>query len=414
MQFEIIPTVSIIITGNKMQHLFVVKFLMLALGVWPIKLLDYKSIHPWILKVYSKYYYISWTFLAMFEVSQYILLIILINEGNKGAEILEVLSISILYTMNLYKINCCRSKNIQSLLFWITENEQQAIATDDEEIIKIQKKHSLQAHISSVLHVSTATLCVLTYVFYPIYANKQENLEGCDKKLIFSSWFPFDRSEYYFWALTIQFFGGYYGSSYAVYVDSLFFTIMIYCVGQMKILQHYLRNTNKYSGQYQKRTGCTLEEAQTVVVKSLIDKHKEIINCVELLDEVISILMLMDFILFSIKQAILIIQFVNNPVINFESMRVLTFIIAVFLQIAFIYWNANAIFLESTEGISSAIFNGDWYLLNQKSQKDLLLMMMRTNVPSRISIGPFSTVNLQAALQIIKSIYSYVAVMYQK
>ncbi|XP_019877813.2 odorant receptor 10a [Aethina tumida] len=257
------------------------------------------------------------------------------------------------------------------------------------------------------------TFCIFLYIIYPLYTNKTQNLVGDNAKFIFSSWFPFNKTEHFTLVYVLHVVAGYYGSAYAVYSDAAFFSIMIYCVGQMKILQHYLSNIYKYSIDYQKINNCNLDEAQICVVKKFIVMHQDIISFVELLDDAVKVFMMIDFIMLSVKMTILIIQFISYPVINVETSRTITHLIATILEISFLYWNGNEVIVQSTTGISSAIFNGDWYLMNEKAKKYVYFMMMRTERPLKISIGPFSAVTLQAALSIIKSIYSYVAVIYK-
>lgn len=257
------------------EHLLVVKILLLLLGVWPANMI---KVHPLIATIYSKYFLAAWSFLAIFEISQYIQLVLLIIGGQNAEEIVENLSVSILYTLNLYKILCCRTRNVFSLFSLISENKKKVLATNDEVVVNIYKKHAIQAYVSSIVHVGMATFCIFLYIIYPLYTNKTQNLVGDNAKFIFSSWFPFNKTEHFTLVYVLHVVAGYYGSAYAVYSDAAFFSIMIYCVGQMKILQHYLSNIYKYSIDYQKINNCNLDEAQICVVKKFIVMHQDIIS----------------------------------------------------------------------------------------------------------------------------------------
>ncbi|XP_076263887.1 odorant receptor 49b-like [Rhynchophorus ferrugineus] len=80
------------------------------------------------------------------------------------------------------------------------------------------------------------------------------------------------------------------------------------------------------------------------------------------------------------------------------------------LQIFVMAWNTNEIKIKSV-GISDAIFESDWYLMDKEGQQLTHMVMMRSQRPLAITIGPFGPMTTQSAFLMLKAAYSYISIM---
>ncbi|KAK9875944.1 hypothetical protein WA026_011045 [Henosepilachna vigintioctopunctata] len=56
--------------------------------------------------------------------------------------------------------------------------------------------------------------------------------------------------------------------------------------------------------------------------------------------------------------------------------------------------------MDESEDISTAVYQSNWHLAEPKSRRYLWMMMMRSQKPLGLSIGPIGSVNLNAFIQV--------------
>ncbi|KAJ8983701.1 hypothetical protein NQ317_009136, partial [Molorchus minor] len=125
------------------------------------------------------------------------------------------------------------------------------------------------------------------YCIHPLYVghtehfNKVTNETTIVKVLPLSSWLPYNAQEHYLCTYLWQIFDGTIGASYVGCTDVFTFSLIIYPLGQIKMLIHILRNFHKYVGKTQNVLGVERDEASFLTMRECILKHKEIIRLIE-------------------------------------------------------------------------------------------------------------------------------------
>ncbi|XP_023310658.1 uncharacterized protein LOC111691683 [Anoplophora glabripennis] len=248
-------------------HMKFAKILMIILGIWPVKLTGWK------LNLYNAYFYASYVYYIMYDISQGAIIFIargtfLQTAGNLG--------VTIVYVINIYKVFICRSTPVKKILQEIEAKERLILENDDDTIKKIYYHHVDSAMLAMKYYVSLGSVGISLYYIAPIVRNLVE--ENDHKYLIITSWFPFDSDKHYAVAYLIQFFGGFYGYAYIVYCGSFFFCMLKYCVGQIKILQHIFRNLRQYTVKYSRNNDLDEKCSEEIFVKLCIREHQYIIR----------------------------------------------------------------------------------------------------------------------------------------
>lgn len=110
--------------------------------------------------------------------------------------------------------------------------------------------------------------------------NEATNETTVIKPLPMSSWFPYDPQERYLLSYLWHILDGMVGASYVMYTDAFTFSLIIFPLGQIRILIHVLSNFPKYVLKVKERIECSRDEASFVTLRECILKHKEIIRYV--------------------------------------------------------------------------------------------------------------------------------------
>lgn len=97
------------------------------------------------------------------------------------------------------------------------------------------------------------------------------------KPMPLSTWFPYDEQKYYLISYCWQFVDGCIAASFVTYTDCLIFSLIIFPLGQITLLNHTLTNLDKYINVFAVSTDKSLEEAGQIVFRDCAIKHQEII-----------------------------------------------------------------------------------------------------------------------------------------
>ncbi|KAJ8976066.1 hypothetical protein NQ317_002541 [Molorchus minor] len=126
----------------------------------------------------------------------------------------------------------------------------------------------------------------LAFVFYsiqPLFANNMikyypsRNETVIIKPLPLSSWFPFDEQENYLVCYIWQIIDVFFGAAYFTFSDIFNLSIIIFALGQIRLLKYILNNFETYVTKIGNQLSCSQEEASFITLRQCILKHKEII-----------------------------------------------------------------------------------------------------------------------------------------
>lgn len=99
------------------------------------------------------------------------------------------------------------------------------------------------------------------------------------RSLPLSSWFPYDEQKYYVASYCWQLIDGCLASAFVTYTDCLLFSLIIFPLGQISILNHTLVNfSSEYVNKLMKQNDLPLEERNRLVFRKCVIVHQNIIR----------------------------------------------------------------------------------------------------------------------------------------
>lgn len=256
----------------------------MVIGIWPLDSTSglLNASH----KLYS--FFVIFYFLT-FVTAQWIEIFNII--GGNLFDLISNLSVSILYLATIIKYFICKSDNTRRLVRHIHKTEANVFEEGDSEIVGIYNEHVKLNHRVDRLLLWTGVFTILPFYVTPVILERQNPPDALydvidngtvvyrARPLPLSSWFPFDRYKYYSVAYFYHIVAGMVGTAFTAVTDIMFYGLIIFGIGQIKILQHRLRFFAEYAEEYKSnRNCCSDEEAHTVVIWKCIAKHKEIIE----------------------------------------------------------------------------------------------------------------------------------------
>lgn len=267
------------------KHLKINMISLTAMGVWKLK---FNKDQRTLKMVYTVYGYIVQSYFALFTISQLIQLLYIFIDGNVDLdEILDNTSVSLLYSVVVVKMVICNSKGAVKLINQIKSIEEKLYRFNDEKHIKIFEEHMKYNHFIDNFFLIFGVFTITPFFVTPvikIYNNPeayQSTNEAMypERPLPFSSWFPFDKYKHYYLAYGMQMVAGTYGCNYVVCTDIFFFALMIFAMGQAKILRVMMMEFRKKALEEAKGGNEELiERAVCRVVRECVLEHKTLIG----------------------------------------------------------------------------------------------------------------------------------------
>ncbi|EFN63735.1 Odorant receptor 47a [Camponotus floridanus] len=89
-------------------------------------------------------------------------------------------------------------------------------------------------------------------------------------------------------------------------------------------------------------------------------------------------------------------------------MKSLLFIQYFIIQ-SFLFTHTGDVLRNKSESIVSAIYDSTWHEFSSTTMKDLILIMMRTNVPLQLSAGKFFYITRSTTTDILKTALTYIS-----
>ncbi|XP_023312071.1 uncharacterized protein LOC111692342 [Anoplophora glabripennis] len=281
------------------------------LGVWPYIFQD----NPCLRKLYNVYSRFTFYYFILFIISAIMELFILVaDDENRTEEIVANLCITLIYIITAVRVYVMRSTTIRNLIKQILATEDAILKNDDEEIMEIYKFHARQSQITNLIFIVNITVETIFFFTHPLYVdekikfNKATNETKVIKALPLSSWFPYDPQDHYLASYMWHIFDGTVGASYVMYTDAYNFSLIIFPLGQIRILTHVLSNFPRYVLKVKDQLQCSRDEASFITLRECILKHKEIMRYLQEYNDSMKNIMLLDFLQSSLQLASVVIQ----------------------------------------------------------------------------------------------------------
>lgn len=200
------------------------------------------------------------------------------------------LGVSLLYLIELVKIQVCKSKRITYLINEIIKKESKIVEESDNKTVELIYWKYIRLNRTviksfTILGIFTAIPFFLQAVLLELQNPPEKLYEVINgtvtyhpRPLPFVSYFPFDQYKYYNVSYVLHCIAGASGAAYIVATDILFYSMFIFVKSQIKILQHKFEEFKKYSVLLQENVKCSLEEAIDVFIGECVEEHTDIIK----------------------------------------------------------------------------------------------------------------------------------------
>ncbi|XP_021191840.3 odorant receptor 4 [Helicoverpa armigera] len=268
--------------------------------------------------------------------------------------------------------------------------------------------------LSSVtkLLLTLTTLGVLAFALGPFLITGSYYLSTGEIKLVlpFLIWYPFDEFDIRIWPVV------YLHQLWAAWVcvfsvygpDCFFFTCCTFIHIQFRILQDNLKEIVKVDAR--NRPDVTTKTFKAELVQ-LVNDHRELIRCVNLLEITYS-----RSTLFNVVTSSLIICATGFNLMVIENLAVMapftSFLTFGLLQVFFYCYYGDYV-MRSSIGVGDAVYNSRWYETGAPERKYLLIVLLRSQKPCRLSAYGFTDINLTAFTRILSTSWSYFALLRQ-
>lgn len=108
--------------------------------------------------------------------------------------------------------------------------------------------------------------------------NKISNETTVLRPLPLSTWFPYDEQKHYVFSFIWQIIDGIVAASFVTYTDCLIFSLIIFPLGQITILNYNLSKLDKYIESFMNITNTPFEKASYLVFRNCIIHHQDTIR----------------------------------------------------------------------------------------------------------------------------------------
>ncbi|KAK9309029.1 hypothetical protein QLX08_001212 [Tetragonisca angustula] len=293
-----------------------------------------------------------------------------------------------------------RGKIINVMNILLNEN---CVARDDQEKL-IQRKSDNHARklaiYCEILNEST--------VFFATVG--QYNKLISTRGLPLSDWMPYDlRSsiQLYTISLAYQTIGLFICANASVANETLIAGLMIQIGAQFEIFCHRLKNLSSLVTAT--RSNSVSDEEFKIrcrrILEDLVEHHLEIYEFAETVNGVFQYMI---FLQFSISSVVLCLSIYKLSTIDPFSMNFVwsgSYLCCMLMQVYLYCWFGNEMMLKSKK-VSDAIYEMDWMTLPADLMKDLLLVLVRTKRPVKMTSGHVVVLSVDSFTTIMKMTYS--------
>ncbi|XP_052758087.1 odorant receptor 4 isoform X3 [Galleria mellonella] len=187
-------------------------------------------------------------------------------------------------------------------------------------------------------------------------------------------------------------------AAYVFGSDTLFYALCTYIQMHFKILRHRFENMVKDS----------TEETRAQLVKNIV-RHQELIELVNQVEILYSKSTLFNIVTSSV---LICLSGFNITTLKDTSVIILfgTFLYMSLSQISLLCYFGDLL-MNSSIQLTGGIYNSLWYETDQEIKKCILLIIIRTQKPCKLTAAKFADLNLSAFTTILSRSWSYFALL---
>nr|AKI29035.1 odorant receptor 43a-1 [Bactrocera dorsalis] len=191
-------------------------------------------------------------------------------------------------------------------------------------------------------------------------------------------------------------------SMYMPYVSS-FATFSMFGKAALQILQNNLRNL---CDNMKSKT----EEELFEILRKNIAYHARIARYVSDFNELVTYMVLIEFLLFSCVICSLLFC-INITTSTAEKISIVMYIGTMLYVLFTYYWQANGV-LEMSHLVSDAAYEMQWYDCSPRFKRTLLIFIARTQNPLQIRVGQMHPMTMEVFQSLLNNAYSYFTLLH--
>nr|AOG12912.1 odorant receptor [Eogystia hippophaecolus] len=219
----------------------------------------------------------------------------------------------------------------------------------------------------------------------------------------FHIWYPFNAFNYWIFPFVYihQVYSAYLAAFTVYGPDTLFYVCSTFIAIQFRLLQNNLEAIIPLN--YTSK----IEEVNefNMTIKRIVKWHLELIRCVQLLEKIFSKSTLFNAITSSFL--ICLTGFNVTAIDNVPFMlSFISFLLVTFLQIYFFCCFGDMIMQSSVE-VAEAVYNSRWYMVETSLARELMIILIKAQIPCKITAFGFADINLRAFMRILSTSWSY-------
>ncbi|XP_066594341.1 uncharacterized protein [Prorops nasuta] len=223
--------------------------------------------------------------------------------------------------------------------------------------------------------------------------------------LLSPCWYPYDMSKPKFLAISWihQIIIYVNGAPMDACCDTIFAGLLLKICSQLEILKVRFHRVIDIS------QNCLLNEKQLYDEErksliSCIEHHKHILKYTRDLNQIFSPILFGQF-FFGILLICSVVHHISITKPDMNFIPLIMYLVAVFAEVFFYCWFGNEVILKSSD-LTNAIFEMDWTALTLRGQKDLIIILLRTKTPIKITSSFLVTLSNDSFITILKASYS--------
>ncbi|XP_070150937.1 odorant receptor Or2-like isoform X1 [Polyergus mexicanus] len=314
--------------------------------------------------------------------------------------LMDALSVTFAYTLLLIKmiIFALNTRLLNEIIVRMVKDWEECDILDRYTMIRMAY---ISRRFSNII-IFSHTISVFFYATGALLKQKGDNQTDA-RELIVKMELPFEveRTPIYVTVLITQFLHQSSAAAMVGVLNSFLITLVLHACGQIDIVR-------------QKFSEITQKSVTEGIMKTLIVRHQRIIVFSKNIEALFSNIALIQFVsntLVICCLGFLIVISIGVPGGSMTLVKSVFFYIVMSLE-AFIYCFVGEHLSTKSELIGDAVYESNWYELNPSQNRDVLLMILRSQKHLKLTIGKVADLSLKQFADIVKASASYVSVLH--
>ncbi|RLU20566.1 ObirOr5-U13 [Ooceraea biroi] len=254
-----------------------------------------------------------------------------------------------------------------------------------------------------------AVIIAIVFPYFGVPFRRLSNLTDSDKPLPFQAYYFYDTDPSPQFELTFVFQSITMFLAAVIYtsVDALLGLVILHTCGQLENFKDQLANM-------------AASKNFDSALRNSVLTHVRLIRFTNKIEDIFALMMLGLVIYFGIVFCLygfLLLNMMTNGHISDLSLSRICFIICVIsilLAHTFLYCCAGEIIIEHCDAVYQAIYDFDWYKLEARKARGLVLLMIRASEPFRITAGKVIPLTLTTFCSLLKTSAGYISFLLAK